>query len=369
MRIEILDAARVAQLEGAADPARRYLASLIKSGPAQFIENARVRIEALLVDDQVLPLIIGARVSGNSNVCSAYAHYFEYAFQEFARRHGKLQLALTKAPRVLFGAMLRDGSVDRAVFVNNWLFTTNPRHGLSSAQIAELTAYLTRRYPDSAVVFRSVNPVSYRPGLDSLRTNRYRLIPSRRVYLLDAAGQRHLEHRDARRDLGILRKTRYSIVETPDAIAPHLERMTALYRDLYLGKHSQLNPHYNAGFFALTLKDGFLGYRAFLEDGRLDAFVSYLLEDGLMTACLLAYDLSRPQKQGLYRLAFALLIEEAARRKVFLNMSAGVGDFKMLRGAELVQEYDAVYDRHLPVGRRLRWESIQLVARLGRLLK
>ena len=215
-------------------------------------------------------------------------------------------------------------------------------------------------------MFRSLNPMTDLPGLDALRANGYRLVPSRRVYLLDTRNQRYLEHRDVRRDLGKLRKTQYSIVDIPEDIAPHVARMAALYRDLYLGKHSPLNPQYNADFFALTLKDGFLTYRAFVEDGRIDAFVSYFVKDGLMTASLLGYDLNRPRRLGLYRLAFALLIDEAAQRKVLLNMSAGAGDFKMLRGAVPVQECDAVYDRHLPVHRRLPWACVRIAARLGR---
>ena len=88
----------------------------------------------------------------------------------------------------------------------------------------------------------------------------------------------------------------------------------------------------------------------------------------LITASLIAYDLQRPQNLGLYRLAFALMITEAAQRKALLNISAGVGNFKMLRGAVPVQEFDAVYDRHLPISRRLPWVGIRMAAGLGRLL-
>ena len=63
--------------------------------------------------------------------------------------------------------------------------------------------------PDSAIVFRSINPLTDRPGLDALRTNGYELIPSRRVYILDTRDARYLEHRDIRADLGKLRKTCY----------------------------------------------------------------------------------------------------------------------------------------------------------------
>jgi len=166
----------------------------------------------------------------------------------------------------------------------------------------------------------------------------------------------------------MLRKSYYSIADIPEAITPHINRMVALYRDLYLGKYSPLNPQYNADYFALTLKEGFITYRAFMEDGRLDAFVSYFVEDELMTSSLVAHDRNRPRKLALYRLTFALLIEEAAKRKVLLNMSAGAGDFKLFRGAQLVQECDAVYDRHLPVARRLPWVTVNLMTQLGRLL-
>jgi len=263
---------------------------------------------------------------------------------------------------------LRSGSIDRLVFVNNWLLTTNPSHGLSAAQIAALTAYLTRRYPESAIVFRSINPLADRPGLDALQTNSYGLVPSRRVYMLDTGSERYLERGNVREDLRRLRQTSYSIVDLAQDLAAHAPRIAALYRDLYIGKYSRLNPQFNTDFVSLTLEERFLTYRALIEDGRVDAFVSYFVKDGLMTSSLLGYDLQRPRNLGLYRMAIALLITEAAQRKALLNISAGVGDFKMLRGAAPVQEYDAVYDLHLPIRRRLLWAGIRMAAGLGRLL-
>ena len=371
MSIEVLYADNVARLprhDGSPDPASCYIASVVRRGPRSYVDNANVRMDALVIDEKVLPLVISERVEGNSNVCSAYAHYFEYAFQELARRYRRVPFGLLKAPRSLLGALLRRGSIDRLVFVNNWLLSTNPSHGLSSAQIGALTAYLTRRYPDSAIVFRSVNPLADRTGLDALQTNSYRLVPSRRVYMLDTGSQRYLERSNVREDLRRLRQTSYSIVDCPEDLVSHAPRIAALYRDLYRGKHSPLNPQFNADFVSLTLEERFLTYRALIEDGRVDAFISYFVEDRLMTASLVGYDLQRPRNLGLYRLAFALLITEAAQRKALLNISAGVADFKMLRGAVPVQEFDAVYDRHLPVHRRLPWAGIQMATGLGRLL-
>ena len=116
MSIEVLDADNAARLPQP-DPASRYIASVVGRGPSSYVDNANVRMSALVIDGKVLPLVISERVEGNSNVCSAYAHYFEYALQELARRYRRIPFGLLKAPRALFGALLRSGSIDRIVFV------------------------------------------------------------------------------------------------------------------------------------------------------------------------------------------------------------------------------------------------------------
>jgi len=371
MSIEVIDADhldRLPQLDRPSDAASCYIASIVRRGPSSFLDNANVRMEALLIDEKILPLVISAGIEGNSSVCSAYSHYYEYASDEFARRFGRVPFAMLKAPGSLLAAALRAGSIDRIVFVNNWLLSTNPGHGLSSAQVAAVTSYLTRRYSGSAIVFRSINPLSDGPGFKALRTNHFRFVPSRRVYMVDTASRRYLERSNLRTDLSKLKRTSYSIVDGSSDLTPHARRFAQLYRDLYLDKHSELNPQYRADFFALILEGRFLTHRAFIKDGRVDAFISYLLQDEVITGALIAYDLNSSRKLALYRMGVALLIAEAAQRKVLVNLSAGAGDFKMLRGAMPVQEYDAVYDCHLPIYRRLPWTCLRAVAQLGRML-
>jgi hypothetical protein len=347
-------------------PATRYLTALVTRGASAYVENAHVTMEAFEVDGRLIPLVINdGPARGNTNVCSAYAHYHDYAAHEFARRFGKVASALLSAPRALLGAYLRLIHIDRIVYVNNWLFATNPRHGLTADQIAELTKHLTRRFPDSVIVFRSLNRMADPAGLAAIFANDYRLVPSRQIYLVDTASGRHLERGDFRNDFAMLRKTPYAIVTDAAELAPHVTRIAELYRDLYLRKHSRLNPHYNAEFFAMLFNSGLMNHRAFIRDGRVDALTSYIVEDGLMTAVLTCYDLDLPRKLALYRMAFVLMIAEAGERRMLLNLSAGVGEFKMLRGAIAVQEYDAVYDRHLPRSRRIAWSAVSAVAGLG----
>lgn len=364
--IEILGPNLLARLPGSArsDEAGtlQYTRALVRDGARSYIDNANVHTEALVVDGRVLPLVIAKTGGQNSNVCSPRSHYVRYLAAERARRHPRVPRLLFAAAALPSSLGLRFGGIDDVVYVNNWLFPTNPRPGLSADQIRRLTATLTATYPRSAIVLRSVNPHVDRAAFDALQHNGFRLVRSRRVYLLDTAGGRHLAHANVRRDLDLLRHTPYEIVGSPQDLETHVGRLTALYRDLYLSKYPDLNPQFNARFFALTLRDEVLTYRALQRGDRIDAFVAYFVRDGTLTGALIGYDRQLPSRLGLYRMAVAILIGEATARALLLNMSAGAGRFKMLRGGRPVDEFDAIFDRHLPWPRRLAWTALAMAS-------
>ena len=347
--------------------ALRYTCALVRDGARSYVDNAEVRIRALVVDGKVLPLVLAKTGGENSHVCSPRSHYVRYLAAERALRHPRVPRLLFRAAALPSGLGLRLGGIDDVVYVNNWLFPTNPRPGLSSDQIGRLTAKLTATYPRSAIVLRSVNPDVDRSTFAALQHNGFRLIRSRRVYVLDTAGGRHLAHANVRRDLDLLRHTPYEIVGSPRDLETHVGRLTALYRDLYLCKYPDLNPQFNARFFARTLRDEVLTYRALRHGDRIDAFAAYFVRDGILTGTLIGYDRQLPSNLGLYRMAVAVLIEEATARALLLNMSAGAGRFKMLRGGRPVDEFDAIFDRHLPWRRRLAWTALTMASNRGRL--
>jgi hypothetical protein len=367
--IEILDTSNLDRLSAlAADPtanACRYVSALVQAGADAFVENANVEMRALVVDGKVLPLAINRGVDGNADICSPYEHYVSYTLEELAKRHPRVPPGLLRASLSPLSALLRAGRIDGAVLVNNWLFTTNPSPGLSAAEIAVVTDRLTGEYPDLAVVFRSVNPRTDSRTAAALREQGYRMVRSRRVYLLDTAGGGYLRHRNAFLDRRLLERTPYQIVRQPEALAPYAPRLAELYRDLYVEKHSRLNAQCNARFFALTLAEGIFTYRALWKAGRIDGFIGWYVQPGVMTASTLGYDRRVPRKLGLLRLVFAIVMAEAAERGLLLNLSAGVGRFKMLRGAVQAEEYDAVYDRHLPAHRRLAWATLAAATDIG----
>jgi hypothetical protein len=134
-----------------------------------------------------------------------------------------------------------------------------------------------------------------------------------------------------------------------------IPRLAELYRSLYIDKHSSLNPGLTEDFFALTLRGNDLHYRALQRAGTIDGFIVFFVDDGVLTGVFIGYDRGLPRRLGLYRQLIAVLVAEARDRGLLLNLSAGAAEFKSLRGAFPVIEYDAVYDRHLSPRRRLAW--------------
>lgn len=340
---------------------RRWVAALTRYGPRHFVDNADVAARGLHVDGKVLPLVLAHDGAGNSEVCSAYSHYVDYTLEEFTKRHRRVPSILPRALMLPLTTVLRAGRIDRIAFVNNWLLATNPGHGLSPVEIEAVTAFLVTACPDAAIVFRSLNSRLDRDGIAQMRRNGYRLVRSRRVYLFDGRNARYLTHANARIDRLLLERTPYQVVDDSELLVPHAARLAELYRGLYLRKHSRLNPQLNERFFALTLRDRILTYRALVRNGRIDGFVAFHEAGDVVTGSILGYDLALPARTALYRMLVALLMAEGATRRTFVNLSAGADRFKVLRGAVPVEEYDAVFDRHLSPRRRLAWTSLRAV--------
>jgi hypothetical protein len=361
-RIAVVRADTISSVEWPANEeaqrAARYLIPLMRDGPTAYVDNADVQVMALVVDSQVLPLVVSEEKPGNADVCSPYSHYVSYTLEEMAKRQSRAVYRLYR-PVVLSAARgLRASHLDKVVYVNNWLFATNPTPALSAGRIAEVTDYLRHRYPDHSIVFRSVNAVTHPGFADALRECNYRMVASRTVYLLDPTGKDHLSHENAKRDARLLSHSGYDAVGPNELTDSDIARLTTLYRSLYLKKHSRLNPQFNERFFSLTVKANILSFIALKKNGRVDSFVAYHSQGGILTGAVLGYDLELPIKLGLYRLAFATFITEARRRGQLLNMSAGAGSFKVFRGASPCVEFDAVNDRHLPYNRRLAWSCL-----------
>ncbi len=355
-------------LENADDPwpdspqaslARRILPDYLRLGPLRFVANADVEMRLWRAGDQVLPVVFRNAGGRAANVCSPWSHYVSYPLGEI-HRHDRGLAALAKRSLVYISIpLLRASGIDEVVSVNNWLLSTNPSVALDRKEVERLTAALCDQFPQRAILFRTVNPKTSPELTAHLIDCHYSLVASRTVYLLDPASGAFRQSKDVRRDRKLLHDGIYEMVDHDGLCASDMPRLAELHRLLYIDKHSVLNPEFLPLFFETAWRNRFFAFQALRTQGRVDAYVASFELGGLLTASLIGYDTRLPEDLGLYRRAIALVLEDSCLRGLPMHWSAGVGRFKHHRGARPFVEYDAVFDRHLPLHRRGGWRLLK----------
>lgn len=337
------------------DVARRWLQPLLRHGTGLFVENVHAEVGVVVAGPTVCPYTLCKPGGRNSYVVSPESHYLGYARDELRKLGPGLQLAGRSLLSPL-SALLRRCGFDGAVYANNWLLSTNLYPADAARHAPAVLAALVERHPAAPVVFRSVDASYNRTLLGTLCAAGCTPVFSRRVLLQDPEDPGVWRRKQVRRDRNLLANSPYQVVELH---ARDLVHARDLYRQLYLGKYSTLNPDFTLRFFEHTFAQGLLTYRGLRRGDRLDAVLGFYLRNGVMTAPICGYDLTLDRRLGLYRLLAMLTTIEARERGVVVNDSAGVGQFKRLRGARPVREYNLVYDAHLPRHRRLPWAMLR----------
>lgn len=351
----------LAALDASPDMLAGLVAAVLREGPGAYVANAHARVEVIEVGGVLLPLTVPTAHPNNSYVVSPLAHYVHYAREELPKLgRPRLERALGALLGGLGGWFERCG-LDRTVYVNNALVSTNLWPRIAPSDLREAVRMLAERFPDRAVAFRSVDAVGSPAVLAALAEAGGRRVPSRMVYYQDARRPETITATSAfRKDLRLMRRTPYRLVAPAPADAPRIEE---LYRLLYLDKYSTLNPRFTVRFFERAIRDGWLVVRGFEAHGRLDAVLGYFVRDGTMTQPLFGYDTALPLGCGLYRLLSTQKLLDGMTRGLLVHASAGAGGFKRRRGGAMTPEYLVVFDRHLPPADRLPWA---LLGALGR---
>jgi hypothetical protein len=342
--------------------ARRILSDYLRLGPVRFVANADVELLVWRAGNQVLPVVYRKRdsTSRTADVCSPWNHYVRYPLGEIDRHGRGLAALLSRSLLFLSIPILHASCIDEVVSVNNWLLATNPMADLDRPAVDRLTTVLCEKFPRRAILFRTVNPESNAELAANLVACGYNLVASRTVYLLDTASRTYRLSSDVRRDRKLLYDGDYEVVAHEGLCAADMPRLAELYRLLYIEKHSALNAEFSPLFFETVWRNRLFEFQALRREGRVDAFAAFFELGGSLTASLIGYDVRLPQDLGLYRRVTALLMEESHRRGLRMNISAGAGAFKHHRGARPCVEYDAVFDRHLPLHRRMGWRLLRV---------
>ena len=330
-----------------------------------FIGNVTTRIRLLDTGEHFMPVSVneGSERTDNSYVVSPLTTYTGYADYEI----GQLVRPLLGSPLQYLvrgvGGWLERACIDRIVQVNNWLLSTNLYPvNWDGTNLPTITRLLLDAYPDYAIGFRSLNRYSNAGLIKQLQALGYLAIPSRQVYLFDGSGgysAAYLRRSDSRKDSRLLSRTGYVQVPGEDLTDLDYPRLEQLYNLLYLEKYCSLNPHFSADWLRVGQRDGWLRLTALRSPvGQIDAVLGWVTNERILTTPVVGYDTNLSQKLGLYRLISQISLEEAAKRRVLLNMSAGAADFKRMRGGRPEIEYSFVLVNHLSRKRQRGWRIL-----------
>ncbi len=327
------------------------------------VRNLHAKIDSIRLGDVHLPVTLSDQSDrGNCYICRPSTAYIDYGIEE--TRHFSpapvLRRALAGALRSA-APLLRATGLDHQAQINNWLLATNPPAppGVIGAMQA-----LARRYPDRAIVLRSLNDATDAALLADLRRAGAMVLPARQVWILQRPASPR--PRDVGRDAALISDGQFDLLHTEHFSAADYTTAAQLYGQLYLQKYTPLNPQYTPAFLQGMAQAGILRLTGLRRGGALLGILGTVRLGGMLTAPVVGYHTDLPQSLGLYRRLIALAMTEAEAQGIPFHLSAGAASFKRNRGARPAIEYSAALVSHLPRGKRLATATLaQLLTRIG----
>lgn len=317
-----------------------------------------------------IPLIVSDGKRGNASIFSPTAHYLDYPLFEMGRRASLPRRAAYAALGTPWRGLFQATRLDRVVYANHWLLIGAPPLELDHKALDVLIETIKADHPNHAVVFSGIVPAITPHLVRVLTALGGRAVQRRTVHLVDLdapisgpSGKGRREKRNVDRELYESR--------LPDRIIDRGElleqadRIWELYAQLYLRKHSPINPQYTETFFRTLLQSEEFHVAGWFDNGALEAFNIRLLQDGINHWSICGYDVSAPRTKGLFRLIAADDVFGPGEFRL-INWGGGNAPFKKFRGAKPVTEYDVVFDEHLSALRRFPWRVLRELRSLKR---
>jgi hypothetical protein len=336
----------------------------LSRGGQHWLANANCDFDAVTIAEKNHPVSRQQpSAASQSYVMSPQSAWINYAKEE-AQSHAPRHLAtLTKIfAGVVFSplsALLKGAGLDRAATIANRLISTNLYPDWNQQDIHTLTEELLTLYPDRPLIFRNICPDVNPTFCAALQKNGWTLIPARIVYLCDPRQASLWKRNHVKKDARLLTANALEIVPPHQLKSTDLPQLRQLFRDLFIHKHSGLNPDFTPDFFELCLESGFLDLYGLRYQGKWAGVLGIYEppESNWITTPLIGYDTTLPQEAGIYRCLMALLLNQASLRHKRLHYSSGASQFKRARGGHASLEYTAVYSLHLSKSQRL-WNML-----------
>ncbi len=345
---------------------RSYLQALLREGPGALIDNADTEFFLIKSGKYLLPCTINDEEYDNSILCSLYNHYISSGLASFEKKDKTFKARMLCSLLKGFGSLLQSGKINKAVCVNNWLLSPNPALEIDPPALSEIRTYLTERFPDHAIVLRSISQELSPACFQALKENDFLFLPTRQVFVTDGSENQIFQTRIFKSDLRFFQASGCRVIESPDISQEEISKLYDLYCDLNIKKYSPFNPRYNIRFIDHMLRNDFFHIKALKLKDEIEGVAGYYCHHGQMSSCFFGYNPCNRGLNGIYRLLNTILLKEAEKKGMLYSQGSGGSFYKKLRRARPAMEYTAVYDRHLPPYRRLIWQILkQALDRIG----
>lgn len=336
------------------EKALSYLRPLIENGPSYYIDNLTSEMGLIVVNDKMIPFTINSKLA-SCYLVSVSAIVNSYVKLELGLEGKSGWRSMLCSAIDLANPLLRLTQVDRVVFINDWLLSTNPTIRLTDDEMYGVIESMAREYPSYSLIFKSLKilddgtPDKVRPS------NGYGMFEYKSNFCIYPKAKKT---RNNASDLALLRKTKYQLQELKVAREEDLACFVSLYTALYFGRYSKASPRLNQEWFRHTINSGLFRCMVLRDGINIIGFSFQLICQDQLISSYIGYDVSLPTKDGVYRLLMLSGLLKAKEEGLVYNMSGsgrwpGVSTFKRQRGAVLKQQYGAHYSAHLPWPRNL----------------
>jgi hypothetical protein len=330
--------------------------------PSSLIGKLKTDFEYYDLNGVFVITTITNKIEPNSYVVSPYGMIIDYSKDELVKIDSFVQKILSLSLIKIFASFFHFTQINKVQTLNNYLFSTNFfSKEWEDLDVKKLETLAINKYPNHALVIRSVNKVQNPKLYKNLISSGWIAVTSRQVYIFDDK-EYWQKRQNTKIDRKLLSSKDYNFYEaTKKKDFSEAER---LYNLLYLQKYSQHNIQFKAHYLQLLVQDGLLKLYLLQDEvtKKSVGVVGMTLEDGIMTVPIVGYETNYPQSKALYRRLIAFALEYAFKKNVFLNLSSGAPEFKKLRGAKAELEYMMVKIEHLPFRQRIGWRLIAIIS-------
>jgi len=339
------------------DLTTRWFAPLIEHGTTFCAPNFQTEL-AFLQGQTEIPLTINTTQWDNSWICSPFNHYITYAQEEILAACPNIPGALACRTLQAIGPWMKRRELNRVVIANNWGLSTNPWGSWNAEELPAMIQALVTKWPTHTIVLKSLNEKENKGLLKQVTAAGGKLIPSRQIWWFAPNSPEVKTSRDMKRDLHLLHRGDMEIVPHAQLQPQEIKTAAELYRELYCHKYSRHNIQYTAQWIQHLWETNLIKLTGLRWNGALVGVEGCLALNGIMISPIVGYRTDKDKTLGIYRRLAAIPVETAQGRELPLNLSAGVGKFKALRGGVPVVEYLGIFNRHLPTRQRTPWKVI-----------